>query len=274
MAGRGDSGHSSSFLGSLKDALAAASRTDSRESNEQARIPAPQDIPVESLKDVTEAAKQLDRAASEAKSLTSDDAKQAGHKPPPPLPTSAAEAAREARGGRPNIPPVQSSAKPIASEPPTTRVVRDANVSADDGDPVRTQLVRGKQKVQRGDFKQDPVVGWLVIVGGPGLGSFRPIFEGNNTVGRSESNRVPIDFGDEAISNEEQAYIRYDSADRSFLLVPNLSKTNVVSVNEKRPTQAVPLAAMDVITMGRTQLVFVPFCGPDFDWSDLSELAR
>ena len=28
---------------------------------------------------------------------------------------------------------------------------------------------------------------------------------------------------------------------------------------------------MDVITMGRTQLVFVPFCGPDFDWSALSE---
>ncbi len=33
---------------------------------------------------------------------------------------------------------------------------------------------------------------------------------------------------------------------------------------------------MDVITMGRTQLVFVPFCGPDFDWAALQEqeLAR
>ena len=137
---------------------------------------------------------------------------------------------------------------------------------------ARTQLVRGRQPVQRGEFRQDPVVGWLVIVGGPGIGSFRPIFEGNNTVGRSTSNRIPIDFGDDAISGEEQAYVRYDSADRSFLLVPNLSKTNVVSVNEKRPTSATPLQNMDVITMGRTQLVFVPFCGPEFDWGELSNM--
>ena len=34
---------------------------------------------------------------------------------------------------------------------------------------------------------QDPVVGWLVVVGGPGLGAFRPIYEGNNTVGRGKS---------------------------------------------------------------------------------------
>jgi len=131
-------------------------------------------------------------------------------------------------------------------------------------------LVRGRQSIERGEFGQDPVVGWLVVVGGPGIGAFRPIFEGNNTVGRSSSNRVAIDFGDDAISGEEQAYIRYDSADRSFLMVPNMSKTNVVSVNEKRPTSATPLSAMDVIAMGRTQLVFVPFCGPDFDWGELS----
>ena len=79
------------------------------------------------------------------------------------------------------------------------------------------------------------------------------------------------DFGDDTISSEEQAYIRYDSAERSFLFVPNLAKTNVVSVNEKRPTVAVELAHMDVITIGRTQVVFVPFCGPDFDWAELAE---
>ena len=138
--------------------------------------------------------------------------------------------------------------------------------------PARTQLVRGRQRVERGEFNQDPVVGWLVVVGGPGIGCYRPIFEGNNTIGRSDRNRVPVDFGDDAISSEEQAYIRYDGTDRSFLFVPNLAKTNVVSLNAKRPTGAVELSQMDVITMGRTQLVFVPFCGPEFDWSALSEV--
>ena len=54
--------------------------------------------------------------------------------------------------------------------------------------------------------------------------------------------------------------------------MPNLAKTNVVSVNNKRPSSAVTLAAMDVVIMGRTQLVFVPFCGADFDWSELPDI--
>jgi hypothetical protein len=140
------------------------------------------------------------------------------------------------------------------------------------GDGARTRLVRGQPKVAHGSFHQDPVVGWLVVVGGPGLGAFRPIHEGNNAIGRGPTQRIAIDFGDDAISAEEQAYIRYDSTDRSFLFVPNLAKTNIVAVNNKRPTGAVRLEAMDMITMGRTQLAFVPFCGQDFDWSELAEL--
>ena len=36
-------------------------------------------------------------------------------------------------------------------------------------------------------------------------------------------------------------------------------------------TGAVTLESMDVIVMGRTQLVFVSFCGADFDWSEITE---
>ena len=108
------------------------------------------------------------------------------------------------------------------------------------------------------------------MVGGPGLGAFRPIYEGNNAVGRGKHQRIPVDFGDDTISSEEQAYIRYDLMDRSFLFVPNLSKTNIVAINDKKPTGALKLELMDVITMGRTQLAFVPFCGEEFDWSELS----
>ena len=136
----------------------------------------------------------------------------------------------------------------------------------------KTQIVRGPRRPTRTDFHQEPVVAWLVVIGGPGLGAFRPLFTGNNTIGRATANRVPVDFGDDSISSQEQAYIRYDAADREFLFVPNLSKTNVVSVNEQKPTSAVRLQPMDVITMGQTQLVFVPFCGEDFDWSELADL--
>lgn len=239
------------LLGSLKEALAAASRDDTGRAEAKA---------VEAGAKAAEDGLQV-KAEGDAVIV-----------PPPPqrkelMSPSAAEAAREVRG--------QTSLESRHFEsdaPPTTRVVR-ASAKSDEA-PVRTTLVRGKLNVKRGAFDQDPVVGWLVIVGGPGIGQFRPIFEGNNTIGRSGNNRIAVDFGDDAISSDEQAYIRYDSAERSFLFVPNLAKTNIVSVNEKRPTGAVALTQMDVITMGRTQLVFVPFCGPDFDWSALSEQTR
>lgn len=249
------------FLGSLRDALKAASR------EEDGRILAAGDDPATRMANSSAASEGVQTMSSQS----NNDAP--SNQPPPP--PSAAEAARKARGGTPNIPPVNPAAgaakTPGGAEagPPTTRVVRETPETAAE---PRTQLIRGRQSVERGAFNQDPVVGWLVIVGGPGLGAYRPVFEGNNTIGRTAGNRIPIDFGDDAISSEEQAYIRYDSGDRSFLLVPNMSKTNIVSVNEKRPTSAITLQSMDVITMGRTQLVFVPFCGPEFDWGELGNI--
>lgn len=250
-------GQRSGFLGSLKDALVAASREDT--GRQQALV-------------AQRVAAATTPASDGAIALPPEGATAQLPAPRQENATpSAAEAAREAR-----TPRVSDDLHLEADAPPTTRVVRASNRPASpppsaEEDGSRTTLVRGKMQVTRGAFAQDPVVGWLVVVGGPGIGQFRPIFEGNNSVGRASSNRIAIDFGDDAISAEEQAYIRYDSAERSFLFVPNLAKTNVVSVNEKRPTSAVELAQMDVITMGRTQLVFVPFCGPDFDWAALQE---
>jgi hypothetical protein len=243
------------FLGSLKDALVAASReeTGRKEAAAQQRA----GVAVAAANDAVIAAPAPEAAAQ----LPPPKAEQ-------PATPSAAEAAREARAPRVTV----ESRHMEADAPPTTRVVRaGAPKQPEAAAGARTTLVRGKMQVQRGAFEQDPVVGWLVVVGGPGIGQFRPIFEGNNSIGRGPGNRIAIDFGDDAISGEEQAYIRYDSAERSFLFVPNLAKTNVVSLNEKRPTGAVELSQMDVITMGRTQLVFVPFCGPDFDWAALQE---
>jgi hypothetical protein len=233
------------FLGSLKDALVAAGREDS---------------PAAPL-----AAVPVTAVAAPAAAMA------------PPLP-SAEEAARLARTipvARVLLTPPEPAIEPDA--PPTTRVVRAETAAALKKAPEplpqdpRTVLVRGRAAIPRTTFAQDPVVGFLIVVGGPGLGSFRPIFEGNNTVGRTTDNRIPLDFGDDTISAEAQAYVRYDSADRSFLFVPNLAKTNVVSVNDKRPSGAVGLKAMDVITFGRTQVAFVPFCGSEFDWSEISE---
>ncbi|MFT3732481.1 MAG: FHA domain-containing protein [Hyphomicrobium sp.] len=248
------------FLGSLRDALMAAGR-DETTPGRPAVAAAPAKSP----------------SPPQVQAATTDDVV------PPPIASkpdvlSAEEAARLARSGpEPKIPEgLGLSKEKEADAPPTTRVVRPEPPKARKAEPEpeaapRTVLVRGKQKIEHGAFERDPVVAFLIVVGGPGLGSYRPVFEGNNTLGRSRDNRIALDFGDDAISNEAQAYLRYDSTDRSFLFVPNLAKTNVVSVNDKRPAGPVPLQPMDVITLGRTQVAFLPFCGSDFDWSEISE---
>ena len=246
------------ILGSLREALAAASRDETAKDN------GGRDTVVKAG-----GAAAARPAAAGPPALLSEQEYTAMIRPQTP---SAVEAARDARAGTPNIPPADKLADRHLEidAPPTTRVLRGPRAAGGEA-AARTQFVRGKGKIARQSFHQDPVVAWLVVVGGPGLGAYRPIYEGNNTVGRGASQRVAIDFGDDAISTEEQAYIRYDGGERSFLFVPNLAKTNVVAVNDKRPTTAVTLHAMDVITMGRTQLVFVPFCGADFDWSDIAD---
>ena len=273
------------FFGSLRDALAAAGRADlAADGSEEADAPMPllTPPPIKAGQDgQTASATTVATRAADVVDIEEvvDDVKTShgGQR------LSAKEAADAARGSNkepatPQVIATHSDRHVEFDTPPTTGVIgrgnkRDAVATADNSDAAaaQTQLVRGRAEVKRGSFEKDPVVGWLVVVGGPGLGNYRPVFEGNNTVGRDPSQRIAIDFGDDAISSKEQAFIRYDSAERSFLFVPNLSKTNIVSVNDKRPTGAVSLTNMDVITIGRTQLVFVPFCGPDFDWSELPQ---
>ena len=266
------------ILGSLRDALNAASRDDRTGEMSLGGRPDPASgkAALAAQKAAAPAAgaagrplegqvPALQSTGGETKALTREPKPIEAADPTTQLKRAAAPALK------PAVPLAVDAAKIQAAKipPPHTPAT---NTSAPDTQAPKTQAVRGKPKVLRNNFLADPVVGWLVVVGGPGLGSFRPIFEGNNAVGRSKDQRIPIDFGDTTISSEEQAYIRYDSADRAFLFVPNLSKTNIVAINDKKPTGAVKLELMDVITMGRTQLAFVPFCGEEFDWSELSDL--
>lgn len=117
-------------------------------------------------------------------------------------------------------------------------------------------------------LKADPVVGWLVVLDGPGKGSFRPVFRGSNTIGRAHGQRIPIDFGDDSISGEKQAFLTYDERKRSYQLVPNLERPNLVYHNDAALTSNADLKPHDKIMMGKTTLLFVPLCGPDFDWGD------
>ncbi|MGE0765121.1 MAG: FHA domain-containing protein [Hyphomicrobiaceae bacterium] len=146
-------------------------------------------------------------------------------------------------------PDPEMAPKSIPADPGHTRILRPMGVEA--------------------DVRSDPVVGWLVVLNGPGKGNFRPIYSGSNTIGRSPGQRIPIDFGDDAISSEKQAFLVYDGRKRQYQLVPNLERPNLVHLNDSALLANGELNHHDKITMGRTTLLFVPLCGAEFDWADV-----
>ncbi len=118
--------------------------------------------------------------------------------------------------------------------------------------------------------QDDPVVGWLVVMKGPGRGKFRPIFYGQNSIGRAPDQRISIDFGDGGISREDHAYVAYDEVQRKFFIRDN-GKANLVRCNNAPVMMPTEIKTGDLISIGATVMRFVPFCGPEFDWLDEKE---
>ncbi len=147
-------------------------------------------------------------------------------------------------------PPAAAAPKPVLSDPGHTRIIGYNPPAAE------------------GQKSSEPVVGWLVVLDGPGRGNHRAIYNGSNTIGRGSNQRISIDFGDDTISSEQQAFLVYDGKKRQFQLVPNLGRPNLVHHNDSALLANAELKARDRITMGQTTLLFVPLCGPDFDWTD------
>lgn len=114
-------------------------------------------------------------------------------------------------------------------------------------------------------FKRDPVVGWLVVVRGNGRGNSVELGKGQNTIGRSPDNHVRLDFGDDKISRESHCVIIFEPKRREFY-IRNAEGRNLTYVADTVVIDAKQLNANEIITIGDTDLRFVPLCGPDFSW--------
>ena len=102
---------------------------------------------------------------------------------------------------------------------------------------------------------------------GPGAGSAHAICEGTNSLGSAASADIKLAFGDKAIA-EDQAAIVYDQRSRMFVIRPG-SGRDLTYVGGAPLLNMVTIESGQDIAIGETHLKLVPFCGPDFDWSDL-----
>jgi hypothetical protein len=109
-----------------------------------------------------------------------------------------------------------------------------------------------------------PVVGWLVSISGPLRGRDFRIFGERNLIGRASTMDISIP-GDDSISRERHAVVSYDPKKNSFSLSQGES-AGPVYVNNEEVERSVQLKPYDRIQIGRTELLFVPFCGEHFQW--------
>ncbi len=112
----------------------------------------------------------------------------------------------------------------------------------------------------------EPVVGWLVCISGNHFGESFSIFTGQNSVGRSEENRIVV-ANDKKISRNKHALIVYEPKKRNFYLQPGDS-TGLTYLNDDYIMESHKLAARDIIELGDSKFMFVPLCGETFSWEE------
>ena len=142
-----------------------------------------------------------------------------------------------------------------ASDDPETKIFRPKKASAS-----------SEESAGSSDSVADElVVGWLVVVEGPGKGTSHPLGYGVNSIGRGAEERVSLNYGDNEISREKHASITFDHKNTRFYLQHG-GGTNVIYIGDDPVLQPVELTGREVIGIGDTKVCFVPFCDKSFSW--------
>ena len=162
----------------------------------------------------------------------------------------------------PNMP--QASVMNNISNVPQTPVMN--NVSNVPQTPMMNNALLAVH--QTAEIPGMPVTGWLVCICGEAKGKSYNIVSGLNYVGRRKDMDICIE-GDISISRYRHAVVEYSEERKEFLLRLGESKEKIYITRDRQKRileGTIKLEAYDVITLGRTELMFVPFCGDRFTW--------
>ncbi|HUK89920.1 MAG TPA: FHA domain-containing protein [Blastocatellia bacterium] len=131
--------------------------------------------------------------------------------------------------------------------------------------PLPMQIDDGRTRgVLDAKLGMNPVVGWLVCTDGPSRGRDFRIFSERNFIGRANTMNICIQ-GDDSISRERHAVVTYNPKKNTFSLSPG-EANGLVYLNNEEVDRPLELNAYDRIQVGRTELLFIPFCGDRFQW--------
>jgi hypothetical protein len=113
--------------------------------------------------------------------------------------------------------------------------------------------------------KNDPVVGWMVCLAGPDRGRDFRLHAEKNFIGRSPAMDVCV-AGDETVSRDRHAMVIFDPKKNAFWAVPG-DAAGLVYLNGDIVHAPTPMQQDDLLEIGQTKLVLIPFCGEKYSWS-------
>ena len=113
----------------------------------------------------------------------------------------------------------------------------------------------------------EPVVGWMVAIEGPHFGQDFKLKTGRNFVGRANGMDVCLNQ-DQSVSRDKHAIVLYEPKSNLFLVQPGDAK-ELFYLNDKVVLTATEINAYDVLTLGKTKLLFIPCCSDRFNWDSV-----
>jgi hypothetical protein len=112
--------------------------------------------------------------------------------------------------------------------------------------------------------KPEPVVGWLVCLDGPERGRDFRLHSEKNFIGRATTMDVCI-ASDDTISREKHGVVIFDPKKLIFWILPG-DASGLVYLNHEIVHSPTQFKADDVLEIGQSKLVLVPFCGEKYNW--------
>lgn len=133
----------------------------------------------------------------------------------------------------------------------------------------KTMFLDGQGKDERtvGVFRLDkgcdPVVGWLVCIGGKERGRDYRLHAGRNFLGRDAANGIAV-VEDETVNRQNQCSIVFEPVRGEFILLAGQSGDILVNGNPVR--ESVLLTGEEELQIGSGTYVFIPFCREGRRW--------
>lgn len=112
----------------------------------------------------------------------------------------------------------------------------------------------------------EPVTGWLVCVRGAEKGMSYPLKTGQNFIGRALNMDIAL-HKEQSVSRNKHAVIIFEPKKQIFFIQQGES-SGLTYVNDELLMGMGQLKAYDQLQLGECELIFVPFCGPQFNWKE------